>query len=153
MTKATVKVEKMYEGIVLPHYAHGAEGDAGLDLRAWFGQEDMVLMLSPGETALVGTGLKIALPPGFEAQIRSRSGMAYKRGLIVLNSPATIDPSYRGEVKVMLKNTSQGMQTVGHRERIAQMVVAPYAAVQWDNVDKVEDTDRGEGGFGSTGVA
>jgi dUTP pyrophosphatase len=107
--------------------------------------------LAPGERALVPTGLSIALPPGFEAQIRPRSGLAVKHGVTVLNTPGTIDADYRGEIKVVLINHGQEPFTIERGMRIAQMVVAQHAFVNWEVVQSLGDTVRGAGGFGSTG--
>ena len=109
------------------------------------------LTLGPLERAMVPTGLFIALPEGTEAQVRPRSGLAAKFGISVLNSPGTIDADYRGEVKVILVNLSNEPFTVNPGERIAQMVVARYEKVEWDEVEVLDETDRGAGGFGSTG--
>ena len=131
----------------LPSYATPLS--AGMDLRAWLPQP---LTLAPGERRLVPTGLYIALPPGYEAQVRPRSGLALKRGLTVLNAPGTIDADYRGEVGVLLINLSQEPQTISDGERIAQMVVAPCAQTAWLPVDTLDQTERAAGGFGHTGV-
>ena len=108
--------------------------------------------LKPGERAIVPTGLAIALPSGYEAQIRPRSGLAAKNGVTVLNTPGTIDADYRGEVKVILTNLGTETFTVERGMRIAQMVVAAYNRVEWNAVDTLDETARGTGGFGSTGV-
>ncbi|WKN32286.1 dUTP diphosphatase [Porifericola rhodea] len=131
----------------LPAYqtAHAA----GMDLHANIQEE---ITLKPLERALVGTGLFIELPVGYEAQIRPRSGMAYKHGITVLNSPGTIDADYRGEIKVLLVNLSNDIFTVQHGDRIAQMVVAPHSQVSWEETNKLSQTDRGAGGYGSTGI-
>ena len=110
------------------------------------------LTLNPLERAMVPTGLYIALPDGTEAQVRPRSGLAAKYGISVLNAPGTIDADYRGEVKVILVNLSNEPFTVNPGERIAQMVVARYEKIEWDEVEVLDETERGEGGFGSTGV-
>lgn len=130
----------------LPEYA--TELSAGLDLRA---NIDEPIVLASLQRALVPTGLFIALPEGFEAQIRPRSGLAAKKGITVLNSPGTIDADYRGEIKVILVNLSQEPFVIEDGERIAQMVVARHEQVQWEPVEVLDDTDRGAGGFGSTG--
>jgi len=121
---------------------------AGMDLRANL-EEPIVLL--PGKWVLVSTGLQIALPSGYEAQIRPRSGLAYKYGITVLNSPGTIDADYRGEVKVMLVNHGKEPFTIEHGERIAQMVVAQFTQFEWNAVESLDETERGSGGFGSTG--
>lgn len=131
----------------LPHYQ--TEHSAGMDLRASI---EVPVVLAPLERALVPTGLFIELPPGFEAQIRPRSGLAFKHGLTVLNSPGTVDADYRGEIKVLLVNLSQEVFTVNDGERIAQMVVAEHAHVIWEQNETLSETKRGAGGYGSTGV-
>ena len=133
-------------GHALPAYE--TAGAAGMDLRAVL---ETPIILEPMQRALVPTGLFIELPVGFEAQIRPRSGLAFKHGITVLNSPGTIDADYRGEVKVLLVNLSAQPFTVNHGERVAQLVVASHAHVQWVAVDALNDTLRGAGGFGSTG--
>lgn len=135
----------------LPAYA--TPQSAGLDLRA---RLEGPVVLQPGERRLVPTGLHIELPDGFEAQVRPRSGLAFKHGLTVLNSPGTIDADYRGEIGVLLVHHGQEPFTLEPGERIAQLVVAAYARVQWSSVEQPEDlaiTDRGAGGFGHTGTA
>ena len=121
---------------------------AGIDLYANIEES---IVLKPMQRALVKTGLFIALPDNYEAQIRSRSGLSYKKGITVLNSPGTIDADYRGEIGVILINLSEENFIVEDGERIAQMVIAPYVKAQWSEVDELGATDRGEGGFGSTG--
>lgn len=130
----------------LPFYATALS--AGMDLRA---ELDSSLVLQIGERTLVPTGLFIELPEGYEAQIRPRSGLAFKHGITVLNSPGTIDADYRGEIKVLLINHGQEAFTINHGERIAQMVIAKHEQVEWVKVDALEDSARGAGGFGSTG--
>ena len=121
---------------------------AGMDLYANIEES---IVLKPMQRALVKTGLFIALPDNFEAQIRPRSGLSYKKGITVLNSPGTIDADYRGEIGVILINLSEENFTVEDGERVAQMVIAPYVKAQLSEVDELGATDRGEGGFGSTG--
>ena len=121
---------------------------AGMDLRADINEP---ISIAPGERVLVPTGLYIALPEGYEAQIRPRSGLAFKHGITVLNSPGTIDADYRGEIKVLLINLSNETFEIHDSERIAQMVVAPFAKVEWEQTDTLDTTQRGEGGFGHTG--
>ena len=121
---------------------------AGMDLHANIEQS---ISLKPMQRVLVKTGLFIALPDNFEAQIRPRSGLAYKKGITVLNSPGTIDADYRGEVGVLLVNLSDEEFIIEDGERIAQMVISPYTKAQWNAVTELSETDRGEGGFGSTG--
>ncbi len=130
----------------LPEYA--TEGSAGMDLRA---NIESPITLQPLERVLIPTGLFIELPEGFEAQVRPRSGLAIKHGLTCLNTPGTIDADYRGEVKVILINLSQEPHTVVHGDRVAQMVVAKVEQIKWKAVVKINDTERGEGGFGHTG--
>jgi dUTP pyrophosphatase len=130
----------------LPQYE--TPQSAGLDLRADI-KEDITL--TPLERILIGTGLFISLPKGFEAQIRPRSGMAYKHGLTVLNTPGTIDADYRGEIKVLMVNLSNEAYTIKAGERIAQMVIAAHEQAIWMEVEVLDETARGEGGFGSTG--
>ena len=131
----------------LPHYS--TEQSAGMDLRAWLKEP---VTLQPMERTLIPTGIYIELPPGYECQIRPRSGLALKRGLTVLNSPGTIDADYRGEVCVILANLSNEPQTIENGERVCQMVVAKHSTVQWQLVDALGDTERGAGGFGHKGT-
>lgn len=131
----------------LPEYATSLS--AGLDLRAFIPEAVIVGSL---ERVIVPTGLFIALPEGYEAQIRPRSGLAAKHGITVLNSPGTIDADYRGEIKVILVNLSAQPFVIEPGERIAQMVVAGFEQVRWEPSEELDDTSRGEGGFGSTGV-
>lgn len=135
------------EGLDLP--AHATPHAAGLDLRAAVTEP---VTLAPGAYALVPTGLQIALPPGTEAQVRPRSGLAFKHGVTVLNSPGTIDADYRGEVAVLLVNHGRAPFVVTRGERIAQLVVARYVPVRFQRVDALAGTARGGGGFGSTGT-
>ena len=134
-------------GLDLPAYAtlHAA----GMDLCAALAGD---LVLAPGARMLVPTGLTIALPEGFEAQVRPRSGLALKNGITVLNSPGTIDADYRGEVQVILANLGTESFTITRGMRIAQMIVAPYTRVEWDEVSELPESERGSGGFGSTGL-
>ena len=130
----------------LPKYE--TTGSAGIDLHA---NIDSEILLKPMDRALVKTGLFMALPEGCEAQIRPRSGLAYKKGLTVLNSPGTIDADYRGEIGVILINLSEEPYIIKDGERIAQMVIAPYTRAELINVEVLSSTERGSGGFGSTG--
>ena len=130
----------------LPAYA--TVSSAGLDLKAVL---DQPISLQPLERKIIGTGLKIALPEGFEAQVRPRSGLAAKYGITVLNAPGTIDADYRGEIRVILVNLSNEAVEIAPGERIAQLVVAQYTQVDWELVATLDTTARGEGGFGSTG--
>lgn len=131
----------------LPAYetAHAA----GMDLRADISE---TITLSPGQRMLIPTGLFVAIPVGYEAQVRPRSGLAFKHGITVLNSPGTIDSDYRGEIKVLLIHHGDVPFPVQPGERIAQMVVARHERVVWEHVEELESTERGEGGYGSTGV-
>lgn len=121
---------------------------AGMDLRAFLTED---LILGPGERLLVPTGIYLELPVGIEAQIRPRSGLAYKHGISILNSPGTIDPDYRGELKVLLVNFSAEPFTIVTGDRIAQMVIARYEHIGWEAVEVLSETIRGEGGYGHTG--
>ncbi|MGE4133405.1 MAG: dUTP diphosphatase [Bdellovibrionales bacterium] len=122
---------------------------AGLDVRACL---EEAVTLKPGERALIPTGLSVEFPRGFEIQVRPRSGLAIKKGLSVVNSPGTIDADYRGEIKVIMINLGQETVTIEDQERIAQMVVCPVAHAEIEEADELSDTERGEGGFGSTGA-
>jgi len=131
----------------LPSYE--TSGSAGMDLRANLSSP---IQLEPLERMLIPTGLSIELPVGYEAQIRPRSGLSYKRGLTCVNTPGTIDSDYRGEIKVIMVNLSREIQEIKHGERIAQMVIAKYETVQWNEALELSSTERGAGGFGSTGT-
>jgi len=135
------------EGLPLPHYA--TRDSAGCDLRAAVVEP---LVLAPGQRFPVPTGLRIAIPHGFEGQVRPRSGLALKKGVTVPNSPGTIDSDYRGELHVLLINLSAEPVTIERGERVAQLVVAPVVQVDWEVASSLDDTDRGDGGFGSTGA-
>lgn len=130
----------------LPQYE--TIGSAGMDLRA---NTTEPISLGPLERTLIPTGLYIELPVGYEAQIRPRSGLSIKKGLSLVNSPGTIDSDYRGEIGIIMVNLSNEPQTIAAGERVAQMVIAQYEQVQWQEVETLSDTDRGAGGFGSTG--
>lgn len=138
-------IQRLHPDAELPVYAHGPEEDAGLDLKSLAD-----VSLTPNVPALVPTGLAIALPPGYEAQIRPRSGLALKHAITLPNSPATIDPGYRGEIRVILLNLGRETYQVHKGDRIAQMVIARYEAVEWEEVE-LNETVRGAGGFGSSG--
>lgn len=148
MTTARVERLPHAEGLALPAYE--TTGSAGMDLRAALPASEPVI-LAPGERKLIPTGLKIALEPGYEAQVRPRSGLALKHGVTCLNSPGTIDSDYRGEVGVILINHGQIAFEIQRGERIAQMVIAPYAQAVMAEVEALDETARGAGGFGSTG--
>ncbi len=131
----------------LPSYE--SEYAAGMDIRAALEEP---VTLEPGERTLIPTGLKMALPKGYEAQIRPRSGLAYRNGVTMLNTPGTIDADYRGEVKLLAVNLGDEPFEITHGDRVAQMVIAPVIQAEVDEVDTLLDTERGDGGFGSTGV-
>lgn len=137
-------IEKINESAVVPFYAH--KGDAGLDL---FSIEEVVI--NPGERKLIHTGIKIGLPENTEAQIRPRSGLALKHGITVLNTPGTIDEGYRGEIGIILINLGEGSFKVEKKMKIAQMVIKPVLHMDIEEVKQLSDSERGEGGFGSTG--
>lgn len=132
----------------LPNYE--TIGSAGMDLRA---DTDEVVTLQPLERTLIPTGLFIELPLGYEAQIRPRSGLAIKKGITLVNSPGTIDADYRGEIKIILINLSNETVEIQPSERIAQMVIAKYEQISWETVHVLSETERGEGGFGHTGIS
>jgi dUTP pyrophosphatase len=140
-----IRIKRLIEGVDLPAYAHGSDEDAGMDLRAV-----ERVHLEPNVPQAVPTGLAIELPPGYEAQVRPRSGLALKHAITVPNSPATIDPGYRGEIKVILLNLGKAPYVVEKGDRIAQMVIARYEAIEWQEGD-LGDSARGAGGFGSSG--
>ena len=141
----TLRFRKVHPDAVLPSYAHPS--DAGMDVRS---VED--LTIAPGKRALVHTGLVMLLPPKYEAQVRPRSGLALKRGVTVLNTPGTIDSGYRGEVGVILANFGEDDFQVKKGDKIAQIVIAPVTQPEIVETTEVDETDRGSGGFGSTGV-
>jgi len=140
-----VKIQKLHPEAFLPQYAHGPEEDAGMDLRAVEDTE-----LTPGVPEAVATGLAIELAPGYEAQVRPRSGLALKHAITLPNAPATIDPGYRGEIKVILLNLGRESYHVRRGDRIAQLVIARYEPVEWEE-GELNSTRRGAGGFGSSG--
>ncbi|MHA1567218.1 MAG: dUTP diphosphatase [Alphaproteobacteria bacterium] len=150
MSDVVVAVTQLDHGGDLPLPAYATPGSAGMDLLAAVSE---AVTLAPGARMVVPTGLKIALPEGHEAQVRPRSGLALKLGLTVLNSPGTIDADYRGEVGVILANLGQDPVTIERGMRIAQMIVAPVSRAVWQRVEDLPDSDRGSGGFGSTGTA
>ncbi len=147
VTSVAVKWLPHGDGLPLPRYETPLS--AGVDLAAAVDQD---LTIAPGTRAMVPTGLAIALPAGYEAQVRPRSGLAAKNGVTVLNSPGTIDADYRGEIKVILINHGAEPFVISRGMRIAQMVIAPVTQVAWLAVDSLDETARGSGGFGSTGV-
>ncbi|MCI4646164.1 MAG: dUTP diphosphatase [Hyphomonadaceae bacterium] len=149
-TPVTVSVRPLphFEGLALPAYE--TAGSAGLDVRAAV-PEDTPLVLEPGQRAMVETGLSVAIPEGYEIQMRPRSGLAAKHGITCLNTPGTIDSDYRGELKVILINHGAEPFTIARGERIGQMVLAPVTRLEWAEVDTLPETARGAGGFGSTG--
>lgn len=140
-----IRVKRVHPDAQLPVYAHGPEEDAGMDLHA---VEDV--LLEPRVAVLVPTGLTIELPPGYEAQLRPRSGLALRHAITLPNAPATIDPGYRGEIRVILLNLGTAPYQVHKGDRIAQMVIARYEAIEWEE-SELADSARGEGGFGSSG--
>lgn len=147
MTKVEIKQLPNAEGLEIPSYA--TEHSAGMDLRAAI---DGDISLAPGSRALIKAGISIALPDGYEAQIRPRSGLAYKNGVTVLNSPGTIDADYRGEIGIILINHGEEEFVVTRGMRIAQMIIAKYEQASFAQVEELSETVRGEGGFGSTGL-
>lgn len=147
MKQANIKVVKTHSDVVLPEQAH--EHDAGVDLR-YSGKNPIVL--NPGETKLIPTGLKIQLPIGTEGQIRPRSGLSLKTGLRIPNSPGTIDSGYTDEVKIMVENTGESMFVINNGDRIAQLVVTDVYKPIFIEVEELSDSERGEKGFGSSGI-
>lgn len=145
----TVEFKKLSHAKDLPLPSYESAYAAGMDIRAAL-QESMVL--ESGERELIPTGLQMAIPQGYEAQIRPRSGLAYRNGVTMLNTPGTIDADYRGEVKVLAVNLGNESFEISHGDRIAQMVIAPVTQASIKEVEQLSDTERGDGGFGSTGV-
>lgn len=148
MNTLTLAVRRLPHGKDLPLPAYGSAGAAGLDLMA---AVDADLVLKPGKHAMVPTGIEIALPAGFEAEVRPRSGLALRHGVTVLNAPGTIDSDYRGEIGVILVNLGEASFTVTRGMRIAQLVVGRISRVDWQEIEVLEESDRGGDGFGSTG--
>lgn len=144
-----IEITRLPHAADLPLPAYATSGAAGMDVHA---AVDQPLVIQPGSIALVPTGLVMAIPTGFECQVRSRSGLAARNGVFALNAPGTIDSDYRGEVKVILANISGDPFTIERGSRIAQLVVARHEQVEWRAVEAVDATERGSGGFGSTGV-
>ncbi len=143
----SIQVRRLRDDVEVPRYM--SEGAAGLDLAAAIDEQ---ITIKPMARVAVSTGLAFAIPMGFEGQVRPRSGAAFKQGLTVVNAPGTIDSDYRGEVKVLLVNLSDKEVFISKGDRIAQMVIAPVVQCQLEEVTALSDTQRGEGGFGSTGV-
>ena len=141
------RVNLQFRDLPLPSYA--TEGASGMDICAAVSED---LRVMPGQTVLVPTGFAIELAPGFEAQVRPRSGLAIRHGITLLNSPGTIDSDYRGEIKIVLTNLGSDPFTIHRGDRIAQMVVSRYERVQWDEVKSLKESVRGDGGFGHTGI-
>lgn len=141
------RLNKEFEDLPLPQYQ--TSGSAGMDI---FAAIDEPIIINPKETVLVPTSISIALPDGYEAQVRSRSGLAAKYGVFALNSPGTIDSDYRGEIKVILSNFGNQPFTINRGDRIAQLVIARYEKAEFELVDELPDTFRNDGGFGSTGI-
>jgi len=144
-----IKVRRLPAALDLPLPTPASAGSAGLDLRAAVAQD---LTLQPGERALVPTGLAVAIPPGWEGQVRPRSGLAIRHGIGLVNAPGTIDSDYRGEVSVLLINLGQQPFTVRRGDRIAQLLLARAEPIEWEEEEELPGTSRGAGGFGSTGV-
>lgn len=140
-----IRIKRLHPDAQLPTYAHGPLEDAGMDVRSV-----ETCLLEPWEPQTVGTGLALEIPPGYEVQVRPRSGLALKHAITLPNAPATIDPGYRGELKVILLNLGKKPYKVTVGDRIAQLVVSRYEAVEWDE-SELADSQRGEGGFGSSG--
>jgi len=149
--RTKVRVQQLAHGRGMPLPCYQSAGAAGIDLPAALGESE-TLMLRPGQRCAVPTGLALEIPPGFEAQIRPRSGLAFRHGVTVLNSPGTIDSDYRGEIKVLLINLGESDFVIARGERIAQMVLAPVCQANLVNVVVLNDSERGAGGFGSTGT-
>lgn len=151
MTSVTINVKRLDHGADLPLPKYETVQSAGMDLYAALADGEQII-LGALERAMIPTGLAMALPAGYEAQVRPRSGLAAKNGVSVLNTPGTIDADYRGEVKVILVNLSNEPFTIGRGMRIAQMIIAPVTQGEWTVVDDLDETARGAGGFGSTGT-
>lgn len=151
MDRVTVNIVRLRpEDADLPFPLYATEGSAGMDVCAAIEGE---LTIAPGETVLIPTGFAIELPLGYEAQIRPRSGLAIKHQIGILNSPGTIDSDYRGEVKIILTNFGKKTYTIRRGDRIAQMVVSRYSRVEWNEVDMLQESTRGAGGFGHSGIS
>lgn len=148
MNEVTIKVKRLPGSDDLPLPAYETLHASGMDLRAALNEP---LTLNPGERMAVPTGLCVAIPPGYEAQVRPRSGWAIKNGITMINAPGTIDADYRGEIKVLLVNLGEAAVTIKRGDRIAQMVIAPVTQAFWNETSELDSTDRGDGGFGHTG--
>ena len=147
-----VKILRLPHNLDLPLPAYETAQAAGMDLRAAV-PPDAPFVLAPGARAAVPTGLAIAVPPGYEAQVRPRSGLALKSGVTALNSPGTVDSDYRGEIKVILVNHGEENLIINRGDRIAQILIAPVSRATWEETDSLDETERGAGGFGSTGAS
>jgi dUTP pyrophosphatase len=145
----TIQVRRLPHGEGLPLPTYATPGAAGMDLLAAVATP---VVIDPGRRALIPTGLAVALPPGFEMQVRPRSGLALRNGIVLPNSPGTIDEDYRGEVQVIVLNAGDAAFTVERGMRIAQAIVAPVVRAVWQEVERLDDTTRSAGGFGSTGT-
>lgn len=150
MERAILKVRRLSERAFLPE--RQSAGAAGLDVAACLPDQPAGIRMEPGRIALVPTGLAVAIPPGFEGQVRPRSGLASKFGITVVNAPGTIDSDYRGELRIALINLGPEPYTITHGMRIAQLVIAPVAHVAVEESSLLDETERGHGGFGSTGL-
>ena len=153
--KIEVKIERMYDGVILPKYKH--DGDSGMDIHAYFPiiDDDVFdeIVINFQETVLIKTGIKVAIPMGYEIQVRPRSGLALKYSITILNSPGTVDAGYRGEIGVIIHNAGVEEVHFYHGDRIAQIVLQKVPQIKWNEVESVDlDSTRAEGGFGSTGV-
>jgi dUTP pyrophosphatase len=146
-----IAIQREPEAADLPLPSYSTEGSAGMDLYAALDARE-ARTLAPGSRALISTGLRIALPQGFEAQVRPRSGLALLHGIAMVNSPGTIDSDYRGVIQVLLINLGDEDVTLQRGDRIAQLVIAPVVRAEWEPTDSLDDTGRGVGGFGSTGL-
>jgi dUTP pyrophosphatase len=144
-----IQFKKLPKATDLPLPSYESKFAAGMDIRAAL---EKSVELKPGQRRLISTGLKMAIPEGYEAQIRPRSGLAYRNGITMLNTPGTIDSDYRGEVKVLAVNLGDEPFVINHGDRIAQMVIAPVTQANIEEVDNLSNTERADGGFGSTGV-
>lgn len=146
--RVTVQIVQEPHAADLPLPAYETDDSAGMDLRAAVDEE---VIVHPRQRKLIPTGIRIALPPGTEAQVRPRSGLAVRHGISMVNAPGTIDADYRGEIQVILINHGQEAFTIQRGDRIAQLIIAPVLHAEWDPVDDLDETRRGEGGFGHTG--